>query len=136
MRLLAACLVALAVGFFGSMPLAGPISIMVVSRSAAGRFGEALRVAIGGALAEGVYASVAFSCFTTFLARRPFVLPLSHAVSSALFIGLGAVFVAWRPDRAKDARPKDGGTLLLGFSVAALNPTLFLTWSAVVAFLW
>jgi threonine/homoserine/homoserine lactone efflux protein len=134
--LLAACLLAVAVGFFGSVPLAGPISVMVFSRAATGKFDEAMRVAIGGAAAEGIYAAIASFTFTTFLARQPFVLPLSHAVSAALFVVLGAVFAAWHPERASDKRANQAGTFLAGFSVAALNPTLLVTWGAVVAFLW
>jgi threonine/homoserine/homoserine lactone efflux protein len=136
MHLLAACLVALAVGFFGSIPLAGPISVMVVSRAARSRYDEALHVALGGAVAEGIYAAAAFWGFTTFLAGQPYVQPLSHAISAALFIALGATFAVWRPDARRDRRANRAGTVLVGFSVAALNPTLLLTWSAIVAFLW
>ncbi len=62
--------------------------------------------------------------------------PLSHAISAALFVTLGAVFAVWRPGDKKDSRANKAGTALLGFSVSALNPTLLVTWGAVVAFLW
>ena len=43
----------------------------------------------------------------------------------------------WKPPaEAKDTRENKAGTALLGFSVSAINPTLLLTWSAAVAFLY
>ena len=55
MRLLAICALALVFGYIGSMPLAGPVAIMALSRAARRKFGEALRVGLGAAVAEGLY---------------------------------------------------------------------------------
>ena len=75
MRLIAICVMALVFGFVGSMPLAGPIAILAVARATRGRYGEALRVGLGAAVAEGIYAGIAFWGFTTFLARHAIVVP-------------------------------------------------------------
>ena len=60
MRLLAICLVALIFGFMGSIPLAGPIAIMAVARASRGKYSEAMRIGLGAAAAEGIYAGLAF----------------------------------------------------------------------------
>jgi threonine/homoserine/homoserine lactone efflux protein len=136
MAVLLVSLVALAFGFFGSMPLAGPIAVLAVSRAAHDRFDEALRIAAGAAVAEGIYAGVAFWGFTTFLARNALIVPVSHGATAVVLTALGVRFVFWRMNEAKDAHESRAGTLLLGFTVSMLNPTLLLTWSAAVAFLY
>ncbi len=136
MRVILVSLVALAFGFFGSMPLAGPIAVLAVSRAAHDRFDEALRIALGAAVAEGIYAGVAFFGFTTFLARNPLIVPISHGATAVILTVLGARFVFWRMSEAKDAHESRAGTWLLGFTVSLLNPTLLLTWSTAVAFLY
>jgi threonine/homoserine/homoserine lactone efflux protein len=137
MRLLAICLVALVFGFMGSMPLAGPIAIMAVARASRGKYSEAVRIGLGAAAAEGIYAGLAFFGFTTFLARHAIVVPVSRAVTAIVLTTIGCRFVFWRPPKdRRDAQDSKGGTALLGFTVSALNPTLLLTWSAAVAALY
>src|SRR6202044_29871 len=73
--------------------------------------------------------------FTTFLGRHAIVVPISHGLTAAVLVVLGVRFMFWKPERAPK-EPKNGaGTLFLGFSISAINPTLLLTWSAAVAFL-
>jgi len=136
MHLLAVCVVALVFGFVGSMPLAGPIAVMTISRAARGRYGEALRVGLGAAVAEGLYAALAFWGFTHLLGRSALVVPLSSAATALVLLPLGVRFMFWRADEERDHRESKAGTALLGFSVSALNPTLFVSWSAAVAFLY
>jgi threonine/homoserine/homoserine lactone efflux protein len=133
-----ACVVAFAFAFLGSMPLAGPIAILTLSRAASGRYGEALRIGFGAAVAEGIYAGLAFWGFATFLPRHALVAPISQGATSVLLAVLGVRFVFWRPPAENGADPRESkaGTAFLGFSISALNPTLLVTWSAVVAFLY
>src|SRR6185312_8306918 len=102
MRLLAVCAVALVFGFVGSMPLAGPISVMVVARAARKQFGEALHVGLGAAGAEAIYAGIAFFGFTTILARHPVVVPISHGVTAVVLLALGARFAFWKLKEKKE----------------------------------
>jgi threonine/homoserine/homoserine lactone efflux protein len=133
---LAICAVALAVAFFGSMPLAGPVAVLTLSRAARARFGEAVRIGLGAALAEGIYAGLAFWGFATFLPQHRLVAPISQGATSILLVVLGVRFVFWQPpEETADPRESKGGTIFLGFSISALNPTLLVTWTAVVAFL-
>jgi threonine/homoserine/homoserine lactone efflux protein len=137
MRLIAICIVALVFGFVGSMPLAGPIAIMAVARASRRRYGEALRIGLGAAGAEGIYAGLAFWGFTTFLARHAIVVPISHATTALVLTPVGVRFAFWRPSEGSEGPQENkAGTALLGFSVSAINPTLLLTWSAAVAALY
>ncbi|WNG44891.1 hypothetical protein F0U60_12900 [Archangium minus] len=137
MSTLITCLVAFAFGFIGSIPLTGPIAVMVLSLCVQKRFGAALRVGLGAALAEALYAAVAFWGFTTFLANRPAILPLSHALSALVLTLLGVYFLRWKPeDEVKPGEERSLMGFLLGFTISALNPTLLATWSAAVASLY
>lgn len=135
MRLLAVCAVALVFGFVGSMPLAGPISVLVVARAARKQFREARHVGLGAAAAEAIWAGIAFFGFTTILARHPVVVPISHGVSAVVLLALGARFAFWKLKDKKE-RKHHAGTALVGFTLSAVNPTLLVTWTAAVAFIY
>src|SRR3954464_5291098 len=89
--------VAFVLGFVGSMPVAGPIGVLVLTRSAEGRFRDELSLAIGAATAEALWAFLAFWGFATFAARHRLVLPISHAVTAIVLLVVGARFVRWKP---------------------------------------
>jgi threonine/homoserine/homoserine lactone efflux protein len=131
---LSGCIIAFALGFVGSMPLAGPIAILVLSRAASRRFGEAVRIGLGAAAAEGIYAGFAFWGFTSLFARHPLFVPVSHGVTAMVLVALGIRFMVWSPREEVTSGSSRAGTALLGFSISAFNPTLLVTWGAVVAF--
>lgn len=129
--------VAFGFGFVGSMPLTGPISVLVVSRAAQKDFAQSLRIGLGAAAAEGIYAGIAYFGFATFLARHPLVLPISHAVSAVVLSALGVYFLSWKE---RHLHPRERKNRLsgfwLGFTVSAFNPTLLATWTAGVTALY
>ena len=129
-------MLAMAFGFVGSMPLAGPIAILAVSRATQKKYGDAFRIGVGAAVAEGIYAGLAFWGYTTFLARHAIVVPISHGATALVLVGIGVRFAVWTPTQGTTQTSNKAGTALLGFSVSAINPTLLLTWSAAVAFLY
>src|SRR5271163_2627129 len=110
-------LVALVFAFVGSLPLAGPIALLVVSNGASGRDKEALRIALGAAVAEGIYAFLAFWGFATFLARYALVLPISHGVAAVILCGLGARFLFFKlkEETVKPGEEPKPGRFWLGF---------------------
>ena len=119
-------------GFLGSMPVAGPIAVLVFSRGVDGRQRSALSVAVGGALAEGVYACLAFWGFAEFLARYPVMVPISRAAAVVVLTVLGVVFLRRKVPTKKEPARRDGwgGGFVLGFTITAFNPTLLATWAA------
>jgi threonine/homoserine/homoserine lactone efflux protein len=133
---LAICTIAFAIGFVASMPLAGPISVLVVTRAAGREFDGALRIGLGAAIAEGIYAAVAFWGFATLLSRHAIVVPVSHGITAVVLVALGIRFIALSPHEKKNRNENKAGNILLGFSISVINPTLLVTWSAAVAFLY
>jgi threonine/homoserine/homoserine lactone efflux protein len=137
--MLSALLIGFIFGFFGSMPVAGPIAAIVVSRGLERRRRSGMLIALGSACAEMGYAFMAFWGLTAVVARYPVVLTVTRLAACGLLALLGLYFVA-RPPRP---RPVDGAgkspesgrsarSVLLGFSMTIGNPTLIVTWSAAV----
>jgi threonine/homoserine/homoserine lactone efflux protein len=121
-------------GFIGSMPVAGPVSILVLERGLSRRYRSGLYLAAGAALAESVYAFLAFFGLTALLHRYPAVAPLSQAAGAVILLVLGVALVRRGHPRepARAHRPAAHGDAVLGFTITALNPTLIATWSAAV----
>ena len=130
-------IVGLLTGFFFSMPIAGPISILVTSNALKGRIRNCNLIAIGASFADFVYVYLAVFGITKlyrfFKPAMPYIL------------GLGAVFIIYvgyrvfrskldidhleetKPEKIKPARINHGG-FYTGFMVNFLNPTLIFGW--------
>jgi threonine/homoserine/homoserine lactone efflux protein len=138
---LAALLVGLVLSFIGSMPIAGPIAVLVVSKGLDNKPRSGLFVAIGAAFAEAAYAGVAFLGLTAMLERYPLLVPISRVFGCVILVGLGVYFILRKPKKASDSQgdPKADPTTtafrsaLLGLTITALNPTLVVTWTAAVS---
>jgi threonine/homoserine/homoserine lactone efflux protein len=138
-RLLFALVAGAVMGFLGSMPIAGPIAVLVLERGLVGRGREGLGVALGAATAESVYAFLAFWGLGTVLHAAPAIVPISRLVGAGVMIALG-IYLATRksPPREPDqALPEAAGHkrrgFLLGMSVTFLNPTIIASWTVVTA---
>jgi threonine/homoserine/homoserine lactone efflux protein len=136
--MLTAALVGFVLGFLGSVPVAGPIAVLVLERSLAQRYADAEGIAVGGAVAESLYAAAAFLGFGVLVNRFP-VLLVGARVAGALILVVVA-HALWngrnRPIETRKPRTAVAGRLRgfgLGFSVTAMNPTLLATWSVVSA---
>jgi threonine/homoserine/homoserine lactone efflux protein len=135
--LILAWLIGLAFGFFGSMPIAGPTAVVLVSKGLESQVRAGIYIAAGAAAAESVYAFMAFWGLTAALSRFPVLLPASRVVGALLLLGLGVHFVL-RKGRSPDVRsaaPARAGyrNVLFGLSLTAVNPTLLVTWTAAVS---
>jgi len=123
-------------GFVGSMPVAGPVAVIVFGRGIEDRGQSALYIAIGSAFAESVYAYLAFWGFSAFLTKYAWIEIVSTAAAAIMLSGLGLRFMLKKPvERAVDApKPRVGKkrNFTLGFMLTALNPTLIATWTAAV----
>jgi threonine/homoserine/homoserine lactone efflux protein len=130
--MLATLLIGLAFGFFGSIPVAGPIAAVVLHRGLTGRAASGALVGLGCAVAEAGYAFLAFWGFATYLARYAWLEPVSRAVAAGILVGLGVVFVRYKSPQnteEKDHADTAAKSLALGFTVTLLNPTLIATWT-------
>lgn len=128
---LAALALGFAFGYVGSMPVAGPISVLVLHLGLA-HSRDALHVAVGAALAEGLYALLAFWGLSELVSHHPLVIPAARWVGAGLLLALGLALLLTRAGAAPGEAPRRGRkrSYALGFLVTAVNPTLLVTWTA------
>ena len=131
-----ALIVGLALGFFGSIPVAGPISILVLKDALEKGHRQGFHIALGAAAGESVYAFVAFWGLTTVLETFPVLIPISKIAGAVLVIALGIYLVVRRPKptelTAGKLADRQSKLWLRGFLIAVLNPTLLATWTTIV----
>jgi threonine/homoserine/homoserine lactone efflux protein len=127
-----------AMGFIGSMPIAGPVAVLVLERGLVRRGREGLGIALGAAAGESVYAFFASWGVGAVIGAHPGVVPASRLFGAAVLVALG-VYLGTRPQRpppepaAQSAQPgqKRRG-FVLGASLTLLNPTIIASWTVVV----
>jgi len=124
-------------GFLGSVPIAGPISLVVVDTTLDDHPRKGLDIAMGAAIAESIYAAVAFWGLTRLFAQYPMFLPLSRLLGGAVLFVVGLYFTFRRVRHEKKSKPEPlhdrRRNLLLGFTIALFNPALIATWAAAIA---
>jgi threonine/homoserine/homoserine lactone efflux protein len=124
-------------GFIGSMPIAGPVAVVVFGRGIDDRGKSGLYIAIGSAVAESVYAYLAFWGFSAFLTKYHWIELVSTAAAATILSGLGLRFMlrtspSERPISTEKPHVGKKRNFVLGFMLTALNPTLIATWTAAV----
>jgi threonine/homoserine/homoserine lactone efflux protein len=139
--LFAAAVLGFTFGFVGSVPIAGPVAVLVFGRGLDDRARSALCLASGAAVAEGAYAYVAFRGFAEFLTRYAWIEPTSRVAAAVILTGLGLRFARGSSADAITRAPRDpriGNTrsFVLGLALTALNPMLIATWTAAVTVLY
>ena len=139
--LFGAAILGFACGFVGSIPVAGPIALLVFSRGLQDRARSALYLGSGAAVAESAYAYLAFQGFAEVATRYAWIEPASRFAAAVLLTGLGFRFAS-APGAcaeipiANDRRAGDKRSFLLGLTLTALNPVLIAVWAAAVAALY
>lgn len=132
-------LIGIAFGFFGSMPVAGPVSAIVLERALARRSLSGLFVAAGSAIAESVYAFLAAWGLSGLVLRFPALMHWTRIAGSLILLALGIYFIvkpAPQFHARKASRGVEARSFFLGFALTAFNPTLIVTWSAAVTSLY
>ncbi|MCH2184795.1 LysE family transporter [Myxococcota bacterium] len=131
-------LLGFAMGFAGSIPLAGPTTMLVLSFGIQGRIREAGGVAAGAALPEAIYAGLALWGFGALIESFKWVGPLSRGFAILMLVAVG-LFLILRPPTEGDESSQQISektslirSFLLGTSLTAFNPTLVLNWGAAV----
>ena len=136
-----AALLGLLIGFIGSIPLAGPIALLVFNKGIEKRYSEGVAIALGSAIPEAVYCGLAFFGFDYLFARYLWVEPVSKLLGAMVMIVLGLIFIFSKAKTATkkqvDITVKFGGhgvsSFFSGLTIAAINPVLIATWSGVAA---
>src|SRR4051795_11238662 len=96
-QILFALLAGTIMGFLGSMPIAGPVAVLVLERGLVRRGREGLAVALGAAAAESVYAFLAFWGLGSVLYGSPMLLQASRLVGAGVMITLGLYLANRKP---------------------------------------
>jgi threonine/homoserine/homoserine lactone efflux protein len=124
-------------GFIFSMPIAGPISILVTSNALKGRLRYCNLVNIGAAFADFAYVFIAVYGLTKLYSFYKPVIPYIFSFGSILLIFLGykifrtKIDIEHLEDRShvsEKIRKKEKGAFYTGFMINFLNPTLFIGW--------
>ncbi len=122
-------------GFFFSVPIAGPISILVTSNALNGKLRYCLRLAMGGAFIEFLYVFIAVYGLTSLYNYYHTAIPIILIVGSVFLI-----YVAIKILRTKlkiehlrnsdetENKIKTSGGFRTGLILNISNPSLFLGW--------
>ncbi len=122
-------------GFIFSMPIAGPISILITSNALKGRLRYCILVSLGSFIADFVYVFIAVFGLTKLYSFYKPAIPYIFAVGSVFFSYLGYRIIRTKIDieNLEDNSPltqkikkKGKGAFLTGFLINFLNPTLFI----------
>jgi threonine/homoserine/homoserine lactone efflux protein len=126
-------------GFIGSIPLAGPVALLVMTRGLASEFTEAKLIAGGASLAEGFLAAWVYAGLGVLYSLAP---GLEEAVKwlgpFALFlIGLWFFIRGVSPDSGEPASERQGRgasySLSIGIGLVMGNPGMIGTWGGAIA---
>jgi threonine/homoserine/homoserine lactone efflux protein len=130
-----------AMGWIGSMPLAGASSIFVFHRGLGGQFRRGLALAAGAAVAEGSWCLIAVFGTARLLSSWPHLTEVARSIGGLILLGLGAYFLMSRktlpvPDDNPDTDLETTwvflGEFWLGFGLVAGNISIPLTWFGMI----
>jgi threonine/homoserine/homoserine lactone efflux protein len=122
-------------GFIFSMPIAGPISILITSNALKGRLRYCLLVSVGSFIADFTYVFIAVFGLTKLYSFYKPAIPYIFAVGSLFFFYLGYRIIRTKLDLenledrshlTEKIQKKGKGAFFTGFMINFLNPTLFI----------
>lgn len=136
-NLITVSIIGLVAGFIFSMPVAGPISILVTSNALKGRLRYCNLLALGASIADLLYILVAVYGITHFITEYKGLIPYILGAGSLFVIYVGIKIILTKFDlehideessHLNIGAKKQKGAFYTGFMVNILNPTLFFGW--------
>jgi len=124
-------------GFIFSMPIAGPISILITTNALKGRLRYCNLVNIGASFADFVYVFIAVFGLTKLYSLYKPVIPYIFSFGSLLLFYLGyriyrtKIDIEHLEDKThiiEKIKQREKGAFYTGFMINFFNPTLFLGW--------
>jgi threonine/homoserine/homoserine lactone efflux protein len=131
----------LAAGFFGAVPVAGPISALVLRLGIERRYQEGRILAAGAGIAESVYVLLAFMGFQELIESRPSLRIIATLLAAIVLILLGLSFILKRKELSRpptdpaNSSASGNNAFWIGLSISLANPTLLLTWTTFLSIL-
>ena len=122
-------------GFIFSMPIAGPIAILITSSALKGRLRYCNLVSLGASIADFAYVFIAVFGLTRLYSFYKPAMPYIFTVGSIFFLFLGYKIFRTKIDiehledkshLAEKIRKREKGAFYTGFMINILNPTLFI----------
>lgn len=122
-------------GFIFSMPIAGPISILITTNALKGRLRYCNLVSLGASIADFAYVFVAVFGLTKLYSFYKPAMPYIFAAGSLFFLFLGYKIIRTKIDiehledkthLTEKIESRDKGAFYTGFMINFLNPTLFI----------
>jgi threonine/homoserine/homoserine lactone efflux protein len=122
-------------GFIFSMPIAGPISILITTSALKGRFRYCTLISLGASIADFIYVFVAVYGLTRLYLLYMPLIPYIFVVGSFFFFYLAYKIIKTKIDiehledkshLAEEIEKRDKGAFYTGFMINFLNPTLFI----------
>jgi len=124
-----------ALGWVGSMPVAGAVSVFVFQRGLAGRVRDGLLLSAGAAVAEALWCAVARYGAGQVIARWPAVGAVAEVVGGVILIVLGGYFLRLKnrlPAGDRDNAATPAREFGLGFTLVAGNISIPINWLALI----
>jgi len=122
-------------GFIFSMPIAGPISILITSNALKGRTRYCNLVSLGASFADFSYVFIAVYGLTKLYSFYKPLIPYIFTIGSIFFLFLGYKIINTKiniehlEDKShltEKVQKKEKGAFYTGFMINFLNPTLFI----------
>jgi threonine/homoserine/homoserine lactone efflux protein len=129
---LIALLLGFGLAFVGSIPMTGPLAVLVIDRMLTSQRGAAFWIAFAGAIVEGLIAGAIATFLPVVLQHSGSIIRLARIGGALVIFAVGIVLVT-RPEvlgRLETDRKRE--SFMAGFLATALNPTLLATWTVAV----
>ena len=122
-------------GFIFSMPIAGPVSILITSSALKGRLRYCNLVSLGASFADFSYVFIAVFGLTKLYSLYKPIIPYIFSAGSIFFFFLGYKIIRTKIDiehlevkshLTEKVKKREKGAFYTGFMINFLNPTLFI----------
>lgn len=134
MLVLAVIALGLVLGILSSLAPLGPVTVLVLRRALMKDYRGAMAIGLGRILPEVAYSAFATFGMAALLEEVPTVKTVMEALGAFILILVGIAFAIARHEKDDGTEPKSSGSGFgAGFMLSALNPTLIVSWSAIVA---
>jgi threonine/homoserine/homoserine lactone efflux protein len=121
-----------ALSLLGSLPMTGPLALLVLDRVMSGQRRSAIWIALAGALVEGAIAAVVATFLPLVLQHSSSLVRIGR-VSGAVVIFIVGLVLLLRPQTVTEIETgQRRQSVLVGFLATSLNPTLVATWTIAV----
>jgi threonine/homoserine/homoserine lactone efflux protein len=131
-RLLLALLLGFLLSLLGSLPMTGPLALLVLDRVVSGQRRSAFWIAGAGALVEGIIAAAIAAFLPLVLEHSASIVRVARVSGAAVILAVGLVLML-RPKTVTQLETQNKNqSLMAGFLATSLNPTLLATWTIAV----